>query len=957
MVDKKIIGTLILIFLVGAVYISMLGVRIRIDVDKATFYVKENNVWVVSGREYLKIFEGSSQLNRNVSGIVINTVTDDVNQNVTITKITPYIRGPLIRDTYKFDGKIDDVSLFPIAHTIEVINASGKYFRYEIKNLVYSGPTYKLNGETELVFGRNMKLQLQPGYRWAWVYSSGVVKAQYEISTDYEIFNIRFYDPVITLYLNGSSVNRFYEYNEPVNITGTADTGSVCLSIDAYGYGDNYTCGSPSITVNLKAFANQIYINGSSTKAINISSNSTFNMTFHNRSIILKGAKFNFTGFLATNYPEDVKMDIGNNGIIDVDLRGQMINKTLYNTKFNDSATSKKKIFVNASSDRYYIRTWRDFNATSLLLDVEGTGGNNITFYNNVVSYYSAYSTSNPYYWWCYAPTGGYKTSGGYVYSIGGKCYRVGTTGWYYNKTFRYTVSANDWDLTTYDSPYEIGPNSCTVTNKTNGYLYVTGGGGNNQPSTATANFYNFSGTTWNAMPVMPAARYGAGCFLANNKIFVVGGLNTAGVEQSTTYIFNFSDSTWYTGAAATTPHAFAQMVILNSTHALKVAGYDTTWDPKTLYYNYIADSWTDPLENFYRYGHAAYNIDGVVYTTGGAINPTGYTNETYYWNDTDTEWYLHPDQMPDTTYMSSAETINFNGTMFLFSTSEYGYGPELMVLYFKPKNPILQIGYPATPSWNFAGFYDQKRTTSNMATDMNNFLAEECSTDICDVPVTISSASAGALNISNIKLNSTLGEVELDASTVQGFVNTNNNVIFGVNASAWGTLQINSANFPYNGSQNITVKAHTPDYTTNDTQYLYTVFSNFTAAFPLSFMIEPIFLPDTNNSRNVSMWGQTATIPGYNITGKGYDRDFNLSIRVNQSLDACMNMTAGSSNIVYNISKVNTTSQQLFSGISWNESVGVWLKMNLYNCNSSTAYRNWWLELRSCCDQCMRCW
>ena len=293
--DKIGVGTLIVAISATIIYISMLGVKIRVDNDKATFYVKET-WWTVAGREYISIFDGTSKMNRRLAGINITTDIDDINETVKITRTTPYIRGPVINDIYFFDGKIDDIEKFPIYHRVEVINASGYFFRYEVRDLTYSGDTYKLTDEIELSFGKNMKLVLNPNYRWAWVYKSGIVRAQYDINSDYEVFYFRLFDPVITLYLNGSSVDRFYEHGDPINATATTDSGSACLSLDAYGYGDNYTCGVGSVEINFDSFTNQIkFYDNSYFK--NITSNQTVNITFHNESINLISAKWNFTGY------------------------------------------------------------------------------------------------------------------------------------------------------------------------------------------------------------------------------------------------------------------------------------------------------------------------------------------------------------------------------------------------------------------------------------------------------------------------------------------------------------------------------------------------------------------------------------------------------------------------------------------------------------------------------------
>ena len=201
--NKIIVGLLVITILASsAVYITLSGqgIKMRVDNDQTTFYVlNENSRWIVSGREYNKLFDGTSQMNRDTSGVYVNTTISGM--DVWINRYTPYIRGPVIIDTYHYKGDIADKTLFPISHKIEVINGSGFFYRYEVRDLDYSGDTYKLNGETVLLFGNNMKVELNPNYRWAWVYKIGIVRAQYDINSDYEIFYARLFDPPnITIY-------------------------------------------------------------------------------------------------------------------------------------------------------------------------------------------------------------------------------------------------------------------------------------------------------------------------------------------------------------------------------------------------------------------------------------------------------------------------------------------------------------------------------------------------------------------------------------------------------------------------------------------------------------------------------------------------------------------------------------------------------------------------------------
>ena len=198
--QKIIIGVLILLVSTSIIYISMQDkVKIRVDNDKTTFYVKEDGKWLTSGVEYVSIYNGSTKLIREASNINVTQITNE--NDVRIIRTTPFKSGARIVDTYYFRGDVESIELFPIKHTVEVFNAKNKYLRYEVKNLFYSGKSYSLSGETELSFGRNMKLTLNSGYKWAKVVALALgganVRAQYQIKSDYEMFEFRLFDPPV----------------------------------------------------------------------------------------------------------------------------------------------------------------------------------------------------------------------------------------------------------------------------------------------------------------------------------------------------------------------------------------------------------------------------------------------------------------------------------------------------------------------------------------------------------------------------------------------------------------------------------------------------------------------------------------------------------------------------------------------------------------------------------------
>jgi len=258
---KYIIGLLIVLVAQGIIYTYLNDdVGQRVDKLESKFYIQENDMWVISGIEQNKLFSGTKLQYRDLKNtLVYNYTSGEMYYKV---RETPYKNGAYIIDTYSFNGNISNKESFPISHKIEVFNGTGMFYRYTAKRLVYEGDTYKLTGETSLSFGRNMEIDLQPNYRWGYVYKSGSVQVQYDINSDYEVYYIRMFDPdTVTLYLDGLSEDRFYERGSvaELNSTHSADL-DVCYNIDAYGYGDNYTCTNSSEIYNFTTFANQFKI-------------------------------------------------------------------------------------------------------------------------------------------------------------------------------------------------------------------------------------------------------------------------------------------------------------------------------------------------------------------------------------------------------------------------------------------------------------------------------------------------------------------------------------------------------------------------------------------------------------------------------------------------------------------------------------------------------------------------
>lgn len=87
----------------------------------------------------------------------------------------------------------------------------------------------------------------------AGVYNFTVIRKDTQNYTNYydeEIYTINKGPTKIILYLNGTSSDRSYVYGELINITAVINVSSlqVCLDLNATGFGNNFQCGTGSVT-------------------------------------------------------------------------------------------------------------------------------------------------------------------------------------------------------------------------------------------------------------------------------------------------------------------------------------------------------------------------------------------------------------------------------------------------------------------------------------------------------------------------------------------------------------------------------------------------------------------------------------------------------------------------------------------------------------------------------------
>ena len=200
MADQKIIvGSIILTLLLsGVIYIELSGsnLKIKVDNDKSTFYIFENNNWVTAGVETNSLYSGTTKISKNST--IISYEYDNFTKRTQITRTSIYKNNEIIKDVYVFDGTSIDKEKFPIFHTVEIFNAPGKIFQYDASNLDYSGITQSVLDKQFYVFGKKIKIRWDPGQYFAKITklsTSGKLTLKYKINSSYQKYEITLFDP------------------------------------------------------------------------------------------------------------------------------------------------------------------------------------------------------------------------------------------------------------------------------------------------------------------------------------------------------------------------------------------------------------------------------------------------------------------------------------------------------------------------------------------------------------------------------------------------------------------------------------------------------------------------------------------------------------------------------------------------------------------------------------------
>lgn len=253
---KTIIGSLLLTLLAGSIlFVTLSGSNVQIKFDKyqTTFFVKEADKWVSSGVETDILYDASGKTIKpsgstikwflKQDGIYIpinNSPSSLPASEILVERTISYKNSNVtIKDSYYFDGRLTDVTQFPVKKEVTIAGLEKGFYTYQVKNLEYSGPTKTFTEQTSFDFGKNMKIIVDPNYLNGKIVSNkkATFTVKYPVN-GLTTYSVRLFDPPTEIF--NFTMNSGNSNNSRTNGTGSIVpyanvTGAVFVSTEG-GY-------------------------------------------------------------------------------------------------------------------------------------------------------------------------------------------------------------------------------------------------------------------------------------------------------------------------------------------------------------------------------------------------------------------------------------------------------------------------------------------------------------------------------------------------------------------------------------------------------------------------------------------------------------------------------------------------------------------------------------------------
>jgi len=214
--------------------------------------------------------------------------------------------------------------------------------------------------------------------------------------TEYKNSVVASYVTLPDIYLNGVKSNTTYELGTVSTIRANISNTDVevCLSLDAFGFGENFTCANQIVEYNFTTISSEntfwILNNSYNSKNHTINTNvpSVFFFDIDNRSEFSTG-QFNIISLV--NNSKNVGIDVGLDGITDYKLLGNMDDSTI-NLDYFDINTTMKNVTFNYSGIEIITFTLpRNVTVTEANMTIDSLDSGTMTTNKIMASYLTSY--------------------------------------------------------------------------------------------------------------------------------------------------------------------------------------------------------------------------------------------------------------------------------------------------------------------------------------------------------------------------------------------------------------------------------------------------------------------------------------------------------------------------------------------------------------------------------------
>jgi len=350
-------------------------------------------------------------------------------------------------------------------------------------------------------------------------------------------------------------------------------------------------------------------------------------------------------------------------------------------------------------------------------------------------------------------------------------------------------------------------------------------------------------------------------------------------------------------------------------------------------------------------------------------VNPVHYmpanTSITYYVSADDGASWTEAIPGADTVLGTAGTNFRWRANMTIDAGSTaVNRTPEiksltLQVISALPTNISIDVGNDETPELINSSILNasiQRLAFENLSiASIRNYTFTNCNnTLICKIPIKMTSATAGKVEISKFNFTMDTKSILLNMSKLEPL---RNRINFNFSTNG-GTVEARNLSIGYKGSANLTWNA-TSDNAVSTLRTILARYSKFNYSLPIN-ILDIDFFPPTANSKNITPFGQNNTMPILNISNQAYEEPINIYFSVNETYNSCLKIFAGNTSSEIGAPYVNASNSsinptKIWNNVSLSSSAGVWLFLNLSSCSGGVLFP--YFQLDTQCFNCTERW